>query len=48
MVLGIGVCPGIQQPLGRIGPGIAGSEVQGCLARAVSPCPKLGSLADQV
>lgn len=48
VVLGIGVCPSIQQPLGSVSPGIPGSQVQGRLACAVSPCPELGPLTDQV
>lgn len=48
VILGIGVCPSVQQPLGRVSPGIAGSQVQGRLASTVGPSPKLCPLADQV
>lgn len=48
VVLDIGVCTGLQEPLGSIGTGVAGGQVQGGLSSAVCLVVQVGSLVDEV
>lgn len=48
VVPSIGICPGIQEPLGSVGPGVAGGQVQSHLPGAVCLCLQVGPLVDQV
>lgn len=48
VVPGIGIGPGVQEPLGSVGAGVASCQVQGHLPSAVCLSLQVGPLVDQV